>query len=103
MVLELVDYESCVKDCRLWKQTTEIWKGMQTISDDLYACWDQNGYTRGDPLHVPIVAADPHIPFVSEIIRGRAENRCILLRRVVQAWICHGALPSWGNGRFYGL
>ena len=45
-------------------------EGMLTMSGDLYACWDQNGSTRGDPLYVPIVAAEPDIPFVSEIIRG---------------------------------
>ena len=49
-------------------------EGMLTMSGDLYACWDQNGSTRGDPLYVPIVAAEPDIPFVSEIIRGRARK-----------------------------
>ena len=73
------------------------------MSGDLYACWDQNGSTRGDPLYVPIVAAEPDIPFVSEIIRGSPENRCILLCRVVPAWVCHPALPSSGNAPFYGL
>ena len=42
---------------------------MRRNADDLYACWDQNGYTWPDPLNVPIVAAAAHIPFVSEIIR----------------------------------
>ena len=87
----------------VFKTRTEIWKGMQTMLDDLYACWDQNGHPGWSTPHVPIVAA-PHIPFVSEIIQGsKAENRCILVLCWVVPWICHGGAPSWSNGRFYGL
>ena len=44
----------------------------------------------------------PHIPFVSEIIRGQVENRCILVRRVVP-WICHGAAHHGVMGHFMGF
>ena len=76
---------------------------MLTMSGDLYACWDQNGSTRGDPLYVPIGAAEPDIPFVSEIIRGRARKSMHTAVPVVPAWVCHGELPSSGNAPFYGL
>ena len=44
----------------------------------------------------------PHIPFVSEIILGQVENRCILVRRVVP-WICHGAAHHGVMGHFMGF
>ena len=86
----------------VFKRANWNMEGMQTMSDDLYACWDQNGYPEWSTLSCTDCSRSAHIPFVSEIIRGSAENRCILVRGVVP-WICHGASPSWGNGRFYGL